>query len=174
MPIKDIQTINRTEPLKMSTKRSSVHLVAEISLTSVEVGDALREMILKSPNLDWRDLHKGTPWHFHVGAFLEGELVSTGSFALDSKPDQSRFEDASSIWRLRAMATRQDVRGKGLGRRVVEFGLKEVAKRGGVVVWCEGRISAVRFYERCGFHSLKRIFENPGTGPHVVLVRHVV
>lgn len=161
--------------LQRNTRGRDGHIFdATISLISMEEGNALRDRVLKSPNLAWRELHKGTPWHFHVGAIWNGEVVSTASFALDSEVETANMSGTLSVWRLRAMATRPDLQGKELGHRVVAFGIKEVKMRGGGIVWCEGRVSASGFYESCGFHSLKRVFENPGTGPHVAFVRSTV
>ncbi|MQW59539.1 GNAT family N-acetyltransferase [Sinorhizobium meliloti] len=146
----------------------------EMSLISLEEGNALRDLVLRSPNKTWHDLHKGTSWHFHVGAFIAKDLVATASFALDSPMTLVASSGARSVWRLRAMATHPNYQGKGIGRRVVDFGLQEVTRRGGGVVWCEGRVSAISFYEHCGFHSLGRVFHNPTTGPHVALVKPLV
>jgi GNAT superfamily N-acetyltransferase len=83
-------------------------------------------------------------------------------------------------WRLRGMASDPALQGQGLGGRVLEFGVDEVARRLGAAgqssagVWCSGRTGAQRFYERLGFAAIGDLYETPGTGPHYVFWRKVV
>ncbi|MEO0512429.1 MAG: GNAT family N-acetyltransferase [Planctomycetota bacterium] len=38
-------------------------------------------------------------------------------------------------------------------------------------IWCNARVSAAAFYERCGFRAVSGEFEIKGIGPHLVMVR---
>jgi GNAT superfamily N-acetyltransferase len=77
------------------------------------------------------------------------------------------------------MASEPALQGQGLGGRVLEFGVDEVARRLGAAgsesatVWCSGRTGAQRFYERHGFAPIGELYETPGTGPHFVFWRQM-
>jgi GNAT superfamily N-acetyltransferase len=77
----------------------------------------------------------------------------------------------ATTWRLRAMATREDLRGKGLGSLVLSAALDHVASEGGDLIWCYARLRAVGFYERAGFKRWGDEWDVPFTGPHVVMWR---
>ena len=85
---------------------------------------------------------------------------------------------AAPAWRLRYMATRDDLRGQGLGSRALEAALAHVAAEGGrggmgrVLVWCNARVPAIGFYERAGFQTWGEQWDSP-LGPHVVMWRTV-
>ena len=125
-----------------------------------------------------RATYAGSGEHFHVGALMDGRVISTVAFAVEAHPDYSG-EFGSVQWRLRGMATFPEHQGAGLGGQVLEFGIEELAKRMGArgeqsaVVWCNGRTGAQRFYERHGFRAIGELFETPGTGPHYVFWRKV-
>ena len=82
-------------------------------------------------------------------------------------------------WQLRGMASDPSVQGRGIGGRVLTFGLEELARRlaaagqASAVVWCNGRTGAQAFYQRHGFRPIGNLFETPGTGPHYVFWRKV-
>jgi len=125
-----------------------------------------------------RATYAGTGAHFHVGALKDGRVISTAGFAVEAHPDYAN-EFGSVQWRLRGMATYPAFQGAGLGGRVLEFGIEELAKRVGsrgeqnAVVWCNGRTGAQAFYERHAFQPIGELFETPGTGPHYVFWRRV-
>jgi GNAT superfamily N-acetyltransferase len=151
-----------------------------IRLVELDATLALRRAVLRpwlTPETA-RATYAGEGEHFHVGALLEGQVVSTAGFAIEAHPD---YGDAFGPlqWRLRGMATDPALRGGGLGGRVLVFGIEEVARRlrtagqGSAVVWCNGRTGAQAFYERHGFSPIGDLFETPGTGPHYVFWRKV-
>ena len=70
------------------------------------------------------------------------------------------------------MATREDLRGQGIGARVLEACVGHVAARGGGLLWCNARMPARRFYERAGFTAWGEEFESLGIA-HVVMWRMV-
>ncbi|GAA1793343.1 GNAT family N-acetyltransferase [Luedemannella flava] len=130
-------------------------------------------------DLRWRVLRPGQPrdsamfaedrrpGSFHLAYRDEaGDVVSCVTFIpqdLDGQP----------AWRFRGMATDEAQRGRGLGSEVLAAGLAGVAARGGGLVWCNARVSALEFYRRHGFAQRGEIFDIPNIGPHVVLTRHV-
>lgn len=109
------------------------------------------------------------PRTVHLGAFLDGRLVSVGSLLPES---QDGFA-ADGEYRLRGMVTVPDCRGRGLGGALLDLGVSLVSRRGGRLIWCNGRSGAMAFYRRHGFEPVGEEFETPGTGPHYRFVRTI-
>lgn len=107
----------------------------------------------------------------HVGARLgpRGEVLAVGSLLPDEPPWPVAGSAAGRSWRIRGMATREGVRGRGLGGAVLTELLRRVEERGGSLVWCNARIPAVAFYRRAGFEPVGEPFEAPGIGPHLAM-----
>jgi len=138
-----------------------------VRLISLLEGEYIREAVLRSTSTEWKS--QTNVDMFHVGGCYHGNLVTCASFV----QEHSEAHGPLRLWRLRAMATLQESRGKGVGGKVLEFGIGEVSRRGGILVWCEGRVGAIRFYEEFLFHAIGPTYENTGTGAHRILVRPV-
>lgn len=123
-----------------------------------------------------------------IGAVTDAaEVVATGTVAPEAAPDGlgSLLRATASggapggtlaglrAWRLRGMSSRPDLRGGGIGAAVLEALVDYVAGRGGGVLWCNARVPALSFYERAGFRRFGDEWEDPDTGPHVVMWRVV-
>jgi GNAT superfamily N-acetyltransferase len=105
------------------------------------------------------------PQTFHLAARdPDGSVTCCGTFF----PDPF---DGAPAWRLRGMATWPERRGAGVGGRLLEAGVAEVAARGGRLLWCNGRVGAAGFYQRHGFDIRGDVFDLPPIGPHYVFVR---
>lgn len=74
--------------------------------------------------------------------------------------------DAVDGWRLRGMASDPDRRGAGFGAAVLARGVEEIRARGGRLLWCNARTTAVPFYQRHGLRTVGPEFEVPHIGPH--------
>lgn len=88
-----------------------------------------------------------------------------GEAAQPTDPGEGR------TWRLRGMATREDLRGQGIGSRVLDALLTHVKDLGGEIVWCNARVRAIPFYKRAGFETWGEEWELPSIGRHVVMWR---
>lgn len=99
---------------------------------------------------------------FHLGTYLGGKLVAVGTF-FPQAPTRAQLPGA---FRLRAMATHPDVRGKGTGAALVRYGFEEAIRRGASALWCDARLKAVPFYAALGMQALDEIYEVPRIGPH--------
>lgn len=121
------------------------------------------------PPVDSRYPQDDDPASIHLGAMLDGRLVSVGSFL----PDPQEDGITEGVFRLRGMVTVPDCRGQGLGGRLLDHGVTLVARQSGILVWCNGRTGAVPFYRRHGFEPVGEEFETPGTGPHFRFVRSI-
>jgi predicted GNAT family N-acyltransferase len=101
------------------------------------------------------------PSTFHIGAFRDdGALVGCVTLM------RRRRGDAG--WQLRGMATREDVRGRGVGAALLGF---VGATLGGAALWCNARVEAADFYAHHGWTVESAPFDLPGVGPHVVMRR---
>ncbi len=132
----------------------------------------LRQAILR-PHQTLEQLVFGgddAPDSLHAGAFMDTQLVGIASVSRDPLPG----ETDPHAWRLRGMATVEKIRGTGCGRALVEACVAHVIARGGTVLWCNGRTSAMGFYRALGFETRGDEYESPaGTGPHYVFVREL-
>ena len=57
----------------------------------------------------------------------------------------------ADCWHLRQMATLPEHRGRGLGALVLAAAVRQARGRGGGLLWCNARESAIGFYLRQGF-----------------------
>jgi predicted GNAT family N-acyltransferase len=95
----------------------------------------------------------------------DGTIIACVTFF----PDDLRGQPA---WRFRGMATLEQHRNTGVGGKLLETGVDEVAKRGGTLVWCNGRKTAGAFYQRHGFAQTGEEFASGPAGvPHFIYVR---
>jgi GNAT superfamily N-acetyltransferase len=103
---------------------------------------------------------------------VSGEVVGTASVRREPAPWGAGA--AIAAWRLRGMATREDLRGHGIGTQVLRAVVAHVASRGGGLLWCNARVSAVSFYERSGFTTRGEPWVEREIVPHVAMWREVV
>lgn len=103
------------------------------------------------------------PTTLHMGAFRDGELVGVGSIFNDA-PGDSLAEDS---WRIRGMATIEEVRGEGYGAALLTGLVLYATAAGGSEVWCNARTSAASFYAHHDFEARGPEYELPGLGPHL-------
>jgi GNAT superfamily N-acetyltransferase len=138
--------------------------VAKISVVQIPVEQtrALRQSVLR-PHESLDQLAADEPGDVYAaGVFRDGALVAVGFAAPDGPPGS---------WRVRAMATVAEERGRGLGAAVLEALVRHVREHGGVRVWCNARTPARAFYERAGFHATSQEFEIAPIGAHFVMER---
>lgn len=117
------------------------------------------------------------PMTFHLGGYIDGQQVGIASFLYDDHPE---LADPGLQYRIRGMATLPEFRGQGIGEKLVENGLSVVKQKLAETpesktqrVWCNARVVAFGFYEKCGFELMGDFFDIPGIGPHKVMWREV-
>lgn len=93
----------------------------------------------------------------HVGAFIGSNLAGVATICQEALPGTS----GNNAWRLRGMATDDEFRGLGIGKRLAERCLAYVRSKGGTIVWCSARFSAIGFYRSLGFEPSKKSFRLP-------------
>jgi len=145
----------------------SPHQTARLELVTADAVVPLRRSVLRPdlpPELA-NYAYDRQPDTFHVAALSDdGEVIGCATFfpsPLEGTP----------AWALRGMATAAEQRSRGIGGAVLEFGVAEISRRGGTVVWCKGRVRAGDFYRRHGFVARGEQFHVEPSGPHYVFVR---
>jgi GNAT superfamily N-acetyltransferase len=108
----------------------------------------------------------------HLAGFADdGELVA--ACLLLPRPYPRQPDDDGS-WQLRGMATAEPVRGTGVGTRLLEAAVAQVRERGGRLLWCEARSSALGFYLHNGFVIDGAEYPHAETGaPHHYMHRPI-
>lgn len=106
---------------------------------------------------------------FHLGAFIDGKLVSVSSFYFERHPDI----DAVYQFRLRGMATYPEYQKKGYSSSLLKTGFPIIKQNLCSIVWCNARESAVGFYKKVGFKIQGKKFDIPNIGPHFLMVKNL-
>lgn len=105
------------------------------------------------------------PLTVHIGAFDGERCVGCASFF------PAGYVDEPQAWRLRGMAVDPDHRGMGIGRLVLEAGTAAAEEAGAPLLWANGRVSALGFYEGCGWRAIGEVFDyGPDSVPHRVIL----
>ena len=102
---------------------------------------------------------------FHMGAIENDIVVGTSTFLVEKNEE---FKNHSQ-YRLRAMATSPSVRGKQVGRQIIEASIAKLKKMNIDLLWCDARLEATGFYERLGFKMKGEIYNVPEIGPHKLM-----
>ncbi len=105
---------------------------------------------------------------FHFGCFI----LSVGPDPLCCVTYKKSEYNTKPAWQLRGMATRKDFQGKKLGSILTAEAEIFIAKETGIdLFWCNARVEAVPFYKKIGWSSVSEVFDIPGVGPHVKMVK---
>ena len=102
---------------------------------------------------------------FHMGALENHKVVGTSTFLIDIN---DKF-DTTSQYRLRAMATSPSVRGKQVGRQIIEVSIEKLKNMSIDLLWCDARLEATGFYEKLGFKMKGELYNVPDIGPHKLM-----
>ena len=72
-------------------------------------------------------------------------------------------------FQIRAMATCEEVRGKGLGLKLLAAAEKVAFNAGADYVWANARTSAIGFYVKAAYKVIGEQFHVDGVGPHLLV-----
>lgn len=101
---------------------------------------------------------------FHLGAFVENQLVSVASFYFENHDDFAAVHPHQ--YRLRGMATLPEHQGQGMSYALLKTAFPLIKQNQCSLLWCNAREAAEGFYKKVGFVSHGEIFEIPLIGPH--------
>lgn len=141
----------------------------EVKLIKAEKTYSLRHSILR-PHMELKDCMYDTDnseGSFHVGAFVKGQLVSIASFNVEKHP----AFPAEKQYRLRGMATLEEFRNLGAGRKLVSFAQKLMLSEKVELLWCNARTTVQEYYYKIGFQAHGDVFDYPSIGPHIVMYK---
>lgn len=149
----------------MPKTQDTRHNAMRVSLITPEQTRQLRHLVL------WPHIEKEVDCiididhrddAFHLGVFLDNEIIAVGSLFQMNSPKLQHEEQ----YRLRAMATHPEHRGTGSGRLLIEKAIRLLKEKNQDVLWCDARIKAVGFYQSLGFSVVDEVYDVPGIGPH--------
>lgn len=141
----------------------------EVKLIEPEETYSLRHRILR-PHMELKDCMYDTDHFedtFHLGAFLGNQLVSIASFNIENHP----AFPAERQYRLRGMATLEEFRNLGSGRKIVSFAEKMIKSEEATLLWCNARTTVKDYYDKIGFQTHGDVFDYPSIGPHIVMYK---
>lgn len=98
----------------------------------------------------------------HLGAFDEERIIGICSLFEMASPRL----DHQKQYRLRAMATDTEWRGKQAGRAIIEKAVQRVRGLNMEVLWCDAREVSLGFYGKMGFKIIDEWYEVPKIGLH--------
>jgi ribosomal protein S18 acetylase RimI-like enzyme len=126
---------------------------------SVEEARVLRDHVLRLGGPAGRSIYPGDDAldTLHLGAFVNGRLAAVATVCHESIPGTSEAGE----WRLRGMATLDEFRGSGLGKRLAERCVAHATDSQGTLLWCSARMAAVSFYRSLGFKEQGENFRLP-------------
>lgn len=135
----------------------------------IKVDDLLgiRNVVLREGKLSLNECRfpaDDLPGAFHLGYYEGEELACIASFH-----PQGHGEFKGIGYQLRGMATIEKHRGKGMGNKLLNFGIVYLKGQKINYLWCNARETAMRFYLDMGFETISAKFEVQGIGPHYVL-----
>jgi GNAT superfamily N-acetyltransferase len=113
--------------------------------------------------------HDDEPGTRHFGAYERARLVGVATFFAEPCPLKPKLP----AWRLRGMATIDEMQGRGAGRALVAEGVRIAIAAGAALMWCNARVGARGFYEKVGFVAVGGEFELPDSGKHYVMIRNL-
>ncbi len=105
----------------------------------------------------------------HFAAKLNNEIVGCASIYKESHPDFSLKQS----WRIRGMAVYEVFQGRNIGTQLLETCINHAIKQKAHVIWCNARMSAVKFYKNSGFKIIGDEFDIPDIGPHFLMAKNL-
>ena len=102
----------------------------------------------------------------HLGAFTENNCVGILSLIKKGQPD---FTDIYT-YQLRGMAIDFPYQQRGIGSKLVLESFKILRAKKVVILWCNAREVAKKFYLKKGFQIRGTSFEIAGIGTHYLMI----
>ncbi len=106
---------------------------------------------------------------FHLGLFINNELVSIVSFM---RSDYKEFTEKQ--FQLRGMATKENYQGKGFGKMLITKSEELLKEKEVIIIWCNARIVALDFYKKQGLKIIGKEFDIPQIGGHFVMYKKLI
>lgn len=107
---------------------------------------------------------------FHLGLFLNKELVGVASFM---KNNNVIFTEQHQ-YQLRGMAILKQHQGLGFGDQLLKHGEQLLKDKNTALLWFNAREIAVNFYKKNNYQILGNAFEITGIGTHYVMFKKML
>ncbi|MBV1880083.1 MAG: GNAT family N-acetyltransferase [Pseudomonadales bacterium] len=101
----------------------------------------------------------------HFGAVQNDTIVGIISVYNRSNP----IICSDHGFQLRAMATASNVRGRGIGLKLLEAAENYAEQNNSNYIWANSRTVAIGFYKKAGYTIESQEFEIKGVGPHYLV-----
>lgn len=105
----------------------------------------------------------------HVAAILEDKVVGVSTLIIDHNDNFKAMKQ----YRLRAMATAPEVRGFGIGAKIIDKAIELLSQNNTELLWCDARLIATGFYEKQNFKIKGKVYEVPKIGPHKLMYKRL-
>ena len=149
---------------------SVVPRLVRVIAVDADVTRELRRAVLR-PHQTLAELEReenpDAAWFAAIGD--DGQAVGSVSIAPEASPDGGDGQ----AFRIRAMATTEDTRGRGLGAVLLAAALDHARREGGDSVWCSARTTASGFYRNAGFVETSDRYDVDHIGEHVRMARRL-
>jgi len=131
----------------------------------------IRNQVLRAgrPVEDCHFSHDEDEQTFHLGAFIDKQLVSVASFYFEKNDVLSEEYQ----YRLRGMATLEGHRGKGLSSSLLKTAFPIIKQNFCQLLWCNARTGAQGFYQKVGFEKIGEEFDIKEIGTHVLMYKKI-
>ncbi len=159
--MKNQKIVTEFKPLPLGTPR----LVFREPISVEEILD-LRGRVLRknTPGVSGGFPEDNLPTSRHFEALSAGKAVACLTFIKSSW-------EGKDAWQLRGMAVDETFHGKGIGRALLEYSIRELKTVSDVnLFWCNARVSAIGFYEKMGWRVASEEFTIEPIGPHRKMV----
>jgi GNAT superfamily N-acetyltransferase len=141
-------------------------MTIEVRRATVEEVRSLRKAVLRPNSPAGPVGYDLDPATVHIAAVDEGAVVGCATVFPDPYADEPR------AWRLRGMAVTPGRQGQGIGRAVLEAATAVAVAAGAPLLWANGRVSALDFYESLGWKPTGPVFPyGPDSIDHRVILR---
>jgi predicted N-acetyltransferase YhbS len=124
----------------------------------------LRNLVLRGVTPGAEAPYDLDPATVHIGAFDEGRCV--GCVSVFPKPYDGG-PPVPEAWQLRGMAVAAERQGARIGERLLDAAVAIVRAADAALLWADGRVSALGFYDRAGWETVGEVFLHGESGlPH--------
>lgn len=141
-------------------------MTIEVRRATVDEVRHLRKAVLRPNSPAGPVAYDLEPTTVHIAAVDAGAVVGCATVFPDPYLDEPR------AWRLRGMAVTPDRQGQGIGRAVLEAATAVAVAADAPLLWANGRVSAIDFYESLGWQPIGPVFSyGPDSIDHRVILR---
>ncbi len=103
----------------------------------------------------------------HFGCIIDHKIV--GIVSIYKRKNLELY--SGSGFQIRAMATSEAYRGKGIGIKLLNVAEDKAFSLGANYIWANARIAAIGFYKKSGYIISENEFEIVGVGKHVLVLQ---